>query len=72
MFDRPMSRFTDLIEESALEAPSPAAPSLPSPVAVSSTESKADGYNPNATDRDGDGLVQEGTPFERPISKKKK
>mgnify|MGYP006280440327 CR=1 FL=1 len=25
-----------------------------------------DGYNENAKDRDGDGLIQEGTPFERP------
>jgi hypothetical protein len=24
------------------------------------------GYNPNASDRDGDGLVQDGTKFERP------
>ena len=29
-----------------------------------------DGYNENAKDRDGDGLVQEGTPFERPVSTK--
>jgi hypothetical protein len=28
---------------------------------------KNEGYNPNATDRDGDGIVQEGTEFERPI-----
>lgn len=27
---------------------------------------KPSGYNENARDRDGDGLVQEGTPFERP------
>jgi hypothetical protein len=71
-----MSRFSDLIEESIVEAPSPAAPTAPSPVAASSSESKAIGYNPNATDRDGDGLVQEGTPFERSVSpstsKKKK
>ena len=33
------------------------------------------GFNKNATDRDGDGLVQDGTKFERPapakVSKKK-
>ena len=29
-------------------------------------ESSTDGYNENATDRDGDGLVQDGTKFERP------
>lgn len=27
----------------------------------------ADGYNPNARDGDGDGLVQDGTQWERPI-----
>jgi len=27
-----------------------------------------EGFNPNATDRDGDGLVQDGTKFERPVS----
>ena len=26
-----------------------------------------EGYNPNATDGDGDGIVQEGTEFERPV-----
>jgi hypothetical protein len=45
------------------------------PVAPAS-ESTTVGYNENATDRDGDGLVQDGTPFERPAltttSKKKK
>jgi hypothetical protein len=36
--------------------------------AVETVESVVDqpGYNENARDRDGDGLVQEGTPFERP------
>lgn len=28
------------------------------------------GYNPNAIDRDGDGIVQEGTIWERPAPKK--
>lgn len=27
-----------------------------------------EGYNPNATDGDGDGMIQDGTPFERPIN----
>lgn len=31
-------------------------------------EPQQDGYKENATDRDGDGLVQDGTPFERPSS----
>ena len=28
---------------------------------------KNEGYNPNPTDADGDGMVQEGTEFERPV-----
>lgn len=28
------------------------------------------GYNPEAVDRDGDGIVQEGTKFERPAKKR--
>ena len=34
-------------------------------VAIASLDSKTP-YNPNAKDADGDGVVQEGTPFERP------
>jgi|LakMenE01Jun11ns_1017448.scaffolds.fasta_scaffold9958986_19 hypothetical protein len=30
------------------------------------------GYNPNATDRDGDGIIQEGTKFQRKAKKPKK
>ena len=33
---------------------------------------KATGYKANAVDGDGDGLVQDGTPFERPAAPKKK
>ena len=31
----------------------------------------SEGYKANAVDRDGDGIVQEGTPSERPVAKKK-
>jgi hypothetical protein len=31
-----------------------------------------EGYNPNAVDRDGDGIIQEGTKFERKAKPKKK
>ncbi len=31
-----------------------------------------EGYNPNAVDRDGDGIIQEGTKFERKAKKPKK
>ncbi len=39
------------------------------PVAEASTleEMVADGYNPDARDGDGDGIVQEGTEWERPV-----
>jgi hypothetical protein len=58
-----MSKFLSLLGD----VQEPVAPaSDPTPV----------GYNENASDRDGDGLVQDGTPFERPAptttSKKKK
>lgn len=32
---------------------------------------KAEGFKPNAIDRDGDGIVQEGTKWERPAPAKK-
>jgi hypothetical protein len=31
----------------------------------------SEGYKANAVDRDKDGIVQEGTPSERPVAKKK-
>lgn len=34
-------------------------------VAIASLDSETP-YNPNARDADGDGMVQDGTPFERP------
>jgi hypothetical protein len=46
-----MSRFTDLFQE---------------PISSPESPEPQSGFNPNARDRDGDGLVQEGTPFERP------
>ena len=39
---------------------------------IPAPESTPVGYNENATDRDGDGLVQDGTPFERPAPTRKK
>jgi len=33
-------------------------------------ESKEDGFNPDAKDEDNDGLVQDGTPFQRPVEEK--
>jgi hypothetical protein len=51
-----MSKFLSLLGDNQ----EPAAPA---------SESTPVGYNENATDRDGDGLVQDGTPFERPAPK---
>jgi hypothetical protein len=35
-------------------------------------EDKRPKFNPNAVDGDGDGMVQDGTPFERPATPKPK
>ena len=40
------------------------------PAAKSRSRKKKVEYNPNAVDRDKDGLVQDGTPFERPAEPK--
>jgi len=74
-----MGRFSDLFQEgtqqeevfapaSVVESVDVSAPELVSPEAV--TEEK-EVFNPNARDADGDGLIQEGTPYERPVSEKK-
>ena len=62
-----MSRFADLLQLSELE-PAPALELALEPEVSVDLE----GYNENATDRDGDGLVQEGTKFERPVSTSKR
>lgn len=43
-------------------------PGLPDWTKVEELITSQEGYNPNARDGDGDGIVQEGTPFERPAS----
>ncbi len=74
-----MGRFSDLFQEgtqqeevfapaSVVESVDVSAPELVSAEAV--TEEK-ELFNPNARDADGDGLIQEGTPYERPVSEKK-
>jgi hypothetical protein len=80
-----MGRFTDLFQENQpaeeVFAPAPVAESVEvSAPVVEVTELSApeavveenEIFNPNARDRDGDGLVQEGTIHERPVSKKTK
>lgn len=47
--------------------PQPEQPEVPAEEAV--VDVTAEGYNPDARDGDGDGLVQEGTPFEREVDK---
>jgi hypothetical protein len=39
----------------------------PAPTEQTLEEKISDGYNPDARDGDGDGIVQEGTKWERPI-----
>ncbi len=48
-----MSRFSDLYGEQ---------------LETSEVKPEVVGYNPNAKDGDNDGVVQEGTPFERPAT----
>jgi hypothetical protein len=80
-----MGRFTDLFQENSqpeeVFAPAPvvesvevstlevAAPELSAPEAV---VEETEVFNPNARDGDSDGLVQEGTIHERPVSKRTK
>lgn len=80
-----MSRFKDLFSEGTqpeeVFAPAPVVESVevsaPALVVseISAPEAVAEEtevFNPNARDGDGDGLVQEGTIHERPVSKKTK
>lgn len=80
-----MGRFTDLFQENQpaeeVFAPAPVAESVEvsAPVVevteLSAPEAVAEEkevFNPKARDADGDGLVQEGTIHERPVSKKTK
>ena len=80
-----MGRFSEVFlgvqEQEEVFAPAPVAESVEvSAPVVEVTELSApeavveenEIFNPNARDRDGDGLVQEGTIHERPVSKKTK
>jgi hypothetical protein len=68
-----MGRYTDLFNhtESHEEVftPTPVIESVEvsEPTVVEETEV----FNPDAKDGDGDGIIQEGTPFERPVSQRK-
>jgi hypothetical protein len=74
-----MGRFTDLFQENnqpeEVFAPSPvvesAEISAPGPSAPEAVAEEKEVFNPNARDGDGDGLLQEGTPYERPVSERK-
>lgn len=55
----------------------PAAAPAPKPVVVEEPAAEEapeedDGFNPDARDGDGDGMVQDGTEWERPVSKRSK
>jgi hypothetical protein len=67
-----MSKFLNFlggIQEPVSVEPASQLPA-PEPVVLETPtqESTPIVYNENATDRDGDGFVQDGTPFERPVS----
>jgi hypothetical protein len=40
------------------------------PVVETPVEVVAEGFDPDATDGDGDGFLQDGTPFQRPVEEK--
>ena len=74
-----MSRFLDLFQNSqpseevfspssVSESVEVSAPELSAPEAFAE---EREVFNPNARDGDGDGLIQEGTPHERPVSQRK-
>lgn len=74
-----MGRFSDLFQEgtekeevfaptSVVESVEVSTPELSAPEAVAE---ETEVFNPNARDGDGDGLIQEGTPYERPVSERK-
>lgn len=72
-------RFTDLFQESQQQeevfAPSPVVESLevfaPEPSAPEAVAEEKEVFNPTARDADGDGFIQEGTPYERPAPQRK-
>ena len=74
-----MGRFSDLFQEgnqneevfaptSVVESAEVSSPEISAPEAVAEEKEV---FNPNARDGDGDGLIQEGTPYERPASQRK-
>lgn len=78
-----MGRFSEVflgVQQEEVFAPTPVTESVEVSAAVEVTELSApeavseerEVFNPNARDRDGDGLVQEGTIYERPVTKKTK
>jgi hypothetical protein len=58
-----------VVESVEVLAPEVVAPEISAPEAVAE---ETEVFNPNARDADGDGLVQEGTVHERPVSKRTK
>jgi hypothetical protein len=62
--------WTKVEEPVVVEEPAPTEPTTEesAPTEPTLEEMIADGYNPNAIDGDGDGIVQEGTKWERPIN----
>ena len=52
------------VVEPVKEEPIVEAPVVEAPVEV------VDGFDPDATDGDGDGFLQDGTPFQRPVEEK--
>ena len=55
------------VEEPVVVEPVEEEPVIDAPIEV---VAEPEGFDPNATDDDGDGFVQDGTPFQRPVEEK--
>jgi hypothetical protein len=57
--EEPVAVVEPIVEEPVVEEPVEETPVI--------VVSEPDGFNPDAKDGDGDGFVQDGTPFQRPV-----
>jgi hypothetical protein len=58
-----------VVEEPVVE-PVKEEPVVAEPVVEAPVEVVEEGFDPDATDGDGDGFLQDGTPFQRPVEEK--
>ena len=70
--DLPATSIKWLLESGAIEDSSKPAKKIEEtkPEPVVETPVAEEGFDPDATDGDGDGFLQDGTPFQRPVEEK--